>query len=138
MALLTRDSAAGLSAAEAEQFLYEEADLLDRGRLDDWLALYTEDARYWVPLEADQRDPFTTCSLVYDDRPLLEVRVRQTRHPRAHARVPPARTVHHVGNVRVVADDGHEATVVSTLILVEYRQERQRSWGARVEHRLRR
>jgi benzoate/toluate 1,2-dioxygenase beta subunit len=123
---------------EVEQFLYQEARLLDGGRLDEWLALFTEDATYWVPLEAGQRDPDGTSSLLYDDRRLLEVRVRQARHPRAHARVPAPRTVHQVGNVQVLADDGRELTVGSSLVMVEYRAERQRVWGATVEHRLRR
>jgi 3-phenylpropionate/cinnamic acid dioxygenase small subunit len=127
-----------LTGAEAEAFLYREAWLLDHGRLDEWLALFTEDATYWVPLEANQRDPLETGSILYDDRRLLEVRVRQTKHPRAHARVPAPRTVHQVGNVQVVADDGRELTVASTLVMVEYRRERQRVWGALVEHRLRR
>ena len=91
-----------------------------------------------MPLEADQADPLATSSHIYDDRRLLEIRVRQTRHPRAHARVPAPRTVHQVGNVRVLADDGRQLTVASTLVMVEYRRERQRVWGARVEHRLRR
>jgi benzoate/toluate 1,2-dioxygenase beta subunit len=123
---------------EVEEFLYREAELLDRGRLADWLALFTEDATYWVPLEAAQVDPLTTASIVFDDRRMLEVRVRQFTQPRAHARVPPPRTVHHVGNVRVLEDDGGELRVGSTLVMVEYRQERQRVWGALVEHRLRR
>lgn len=127
-----------LSPAEAEAFLYQEARLLDRGRLDGWLALFTDDATYWVPLEAGQRDPFTTCSLIYDDRRLLEIRVRQFQHPRAHARVPAPRTVHQVGNVEVLDDDGREARVASTLVVVESRRERQRAWAALVEHRLRR
>jgi 3-phenylpropionate/cinnamic acid dioxygenase small subunit len=121
-----------------EEFLYEEAALLDQGRLDEWLALFTDDATYWVPLEANQADPFTTCSHIYDDRRLLELRVRQTRHPRAHGRVPAPRTVHQVSNVRVVADDGHAMTVTSALVMFEYRLERQRLWAALVEHRLRR
>jgi len=124
--------------SEIEQFLYEEAWLLDHGRLDEWLALYTDDATYWIPLEANQADPLTTSSIVYDDRRLLEVRVRQFQHPRAHARVPAPRTVHQVGNVRVIETDGHDVRVGSTLVLVEYRRERQRLWGAIVEHRLRR
>src|SRR5262249_54023769 len=73
-----------------------------------------------------------------DDRRMLEMRARQFTHPRAHARVPPPRTVHQVANVRVVEDDGREARVASTLVLVEFRRERQRVWGALVEHRLRR
>lgn len=124
--------------SEVEQFLYREAWLLDQGRLDEWLALFSDDATYWVPLEANQRDPLTTHSIIYDDRRLLEVRVRQTKHPRAHARMPATRTVHQVGNVRIMEDDSREIRVGSTLVAVEYRKERQRVWGALVEHRLRR
>ena len=124
--------------SEIEQFLYHEAWLLDQGQLDEWLALYTDDATYWIPLEAKQADPLTTSSIVYDDRRLLEVRVRQFRHPRAHARIPAPRTVHQVGNVRVIETGGRDVRVGSTLVLVEYRRERQRLWGAIVEHRLRR
>jgi 3-phenylpropionate/cinnamic acid dioxygenase small subunit len=124
--------------SEVEQLLYHEAWLLDRGRLDEWLALFTDDATYWIPLQADQADPLTTSSIVYDDRRLLEVRVRQFQHPRAHARLPAPRTVHQVGNVQVLEAEASELRVGSTLILVEYRRERQRVWGAVVEHRLRR
>jgi 3-phenylpropionate/cinnamic acid dioxygenase small subunit len=125
-------------SSEIEQFLYREAWLLDHGRLDEWLGLFTDDATYWIPLQANQIDPLTTSSIVYDDRRLLEVRVRQFQHPRAHARVPAPRTVHQVGNVRVVEAGAHDVRVGSTLVVVEYRRERQRVWGALVEHRLRR
>src|SRR5437899_5313277 len=124
--------------SEVEQFLYHEAWLLDHGRLDEWLGLFTGDATYWIPLQADQTDPRATSSIVYDDRRLLEVRIRQFQHPRAHARTPAPRTVHQVGNVQVVEAGAHHVRVGSTLVLVEYRRERQRVWGALVEHRLRR
>ena len=127
-----------IDARDIERFLYEEAALLDGGRLAEWLALFTDDATYWVPLEPGQSDPLTTASIVYDDRRLLEIRVRQFTHPRAHARIPAPRTVHQVGNVRVLEDDGRELRVGSTLVMVEFRAERQRTWGATVEHRLRR
>jgi 3-phenylpropionate/cinnamic acid dioxygenase small subunit len=123
---------------EIEQFLYREAWLLDHGRLDEWLGLFTGDATYWIPLQANQANPLTTSSIVYDDRRLLEVRVRQFQHPRAHARIPAPRTVHQVGNVRVVEAGAPDVRVGSTLVVVEYRRERQRVWGALVEHRLRR
>lgn len=124
--------------SEIEHFLYHEAGLLDQGRLDEWLGLFTDDATYWIPLQADQTDPLSTSSIVYDDRRLLEVRVRQFQHPRAHARVPMPRTVHQVGNMQIVDADARGVHVSSSLVLVEYRRERQRVWGARVEHRLRR
>lgn len=123
---------------EVEQFLYEEARRLDEQRHEDWLALYTADCTYWVPLERDQADALHTSSIIHDDRTLLEVRVRQYGHRSAHSRRPFARTVHQVANVALRAVTVDEIVVGSTLVLVEYRAERQRVWGATVEHRLRR
>jgi len=119
-----------------EEFLYHEARLLDTQRYEDWLALFTEDATYWVPLEPGQKDPFETSSIIHDDRTLLELRVKQLRHPRAHARLPLARTVHQVGNITVVNESGAEMVVASTLTVVEFRNERQRLYAGLVEHRL--
>jgi len=123
---------------KVEEFLYQEARLLDTQQLEVWLDLFTEDATYWLPLELGQKDAIDTSSIIHDDRTLLELRVKQARHPRAHARLPLARTVHQVGNVMVLSDEGGEVKVSSTLTLVEFRSERQRVWGALVEHRLRR
>lgn len=33
---------------EVEEFLYREARLLDERRFDEWLDLFTDDARYWM------------------------------------------------------------------------------------------
>jgi 3-phenylpropionate/cinnamic acid dioxygenase small subunit len=121
-----------------EDFLYHEARLLDTQRYEEWLQLFTEDATYWVPLEQGQKDPHETSSIIHDDRTLLALRVKQIRHPRAHARQPLARTVHQVGNVTVVNETAAELRVASTLTVVEFRNEKQRLYGALVEHRLRR
>jgi len=123
---------------KVEQFLYHEARLLDTQQYEAWLELFTDDATYWVPLERDQGDPLETSSIIHDDRTLLGLRVKQARHPEAHARLPLARTVHQVANVMVLGEDDGEVRVASTLTLVEFRTERQRVWGALVEHRLRR
>ena len=120
-----------------EQFLFHEARLLDPGKYEEWLALFTEDATYWVPLEQGQKDPYETSSIIHDDRTLLELRVKQIRHPRAHARQPLARTVHQIGNVSILSDTPQEVRVASTLTVVEFRNEKQRVYGALVEHRLR-
>ena len=119
-----------------EQFLYYEARLLDTQQLEAWLELFTDDATYWVPLEKDQREAFETSSIIHDDRTLLELRVKQARHPRAHARLPLARTVHQVSNV-MFEEQNNELKVHSTLQVVEFRSDKQRVYGALVEHRLR-
>lgn len=116
-----------------EEFLYHEAHLLDTQQYEEWLALFTDDATYWVPLEQGQKDPHETSSLIYDDRTLLELRVKQFRHPRAHARAPLPRTVHQIGNIVV-----RDLVVHSTLTVVEFRNDKQRLWAGLVEHQLRR
>ena len=121
-----------------EQFLYHEARLLDTQRYEEWLELFTDDATYWVPLEQGQKDPYETSSIIHDDRTLLELRVKQIRHPRAHARQPLARTVHQVTNVVQLGEGNGELRIGSALTVVEFRNEKQRIYGALVEHRLRR
>ena len=119
-----------------EQFLYHEARLLDLQHYEEWLELFTADATYWVPLEHGQKDPYETSSIIHDDRTLLELRVKQMRHPRAHARQPLARTVHQVSNVVELGRANGELRIGSTLTVVEFRHEKQRLYGALVEHRL--
>jgi ethylbenzene dioxygenase subunit beta len=121
---------------KVDQFLFHEARLLDTGQLEAWLDLFTHDATYWLPLEQNQKDPFETSSIIHDDKILLELRIKQARHPRAHARLPLARTVHQVGNI-IVEDAKDEIKVNSTLQVIEFRNEKQRLYGALVEHRLR-
>ena len=80
-------------------FLEHEARLLDEAKFDDWLALFTADAWYWVPSEPDQANPHDTVSLIYDDRRLLETRVRRLASPRMYSQEPRSRTSRMVGNV---------------------------------------
>ena len=74
-----------------EDFLVHEAALLDDGRFDAWLALFTDDACYWVPSEPNQTSPHETVSLIYDDRRLLETRVRRLASPRIYSQEPRSR-----------------------------------------------
>lgn len=54
---------------EVEQFLYKEAALLDEWRLDDWLTLFTDDARYVVPAtDLPDGDPQKDLVFIDDDR----------------------------------------------------------------------
>ena len=66
-----------LDVQRCERFLMHEARFLDDARFDDWLALFTADGWYWVPSEPEQGNPHDTVSLMYDDRRLLETRVRR-------------------------------------------------------------
>jgi p-cumate 2,3-dioxygenase beta subunit len=108
-----------LSRAEAEDLLFEEADLLDRWQLDQWLALFTDDASYLVPstdLPPDA-DPARALFYIADDHTRLKERVLRLQKKTAHAEWPRSRTRHLVSNVRVGAavdgSDGGKETPVS-------------------------
>ena len=45
-----RGIARALLKNEIEEFLYEEAELLDERRYVEWLELFTGDVRYWMPM----------------------------------------------------------------------------------------
>ena len=122
------------SLTEIHQLLFQEAKLLDEHKFEDWLNLYSSDCTYWVPLELNQKDPLNTSSIIYDDKTLLEIRIKQYAHARAHARNPLPRTVHAVSNIRVESLMDSRVKVFSNLIVGEYRKEIQRSWFASVEH----
>jgi benzoate/toluate 1,2-dioxygenase beta subunit len=132
--------AAGIDRARLEDFIVQEARLLDERRFRDWMALFAEDGTYWVPAVPDQKSPFDQASLFYDDRDLMKTRVDRLEHPRIHVQTPPSRTTHLVGNAIVEeADEAKgEYVVGSTVIMVEYRDETQRVFAGRQRHRLRR
>ncbi len=133
-------AAAGNSRAEFEQFIIHEAALLDARRFRDWMSLFADDGTYWVPAVPDQQSPFDQASLFYDDRDLMKTRIDRLEHPRIHVQTPPSRTAHLVGNVVVEETDSakNEYVVGSTVIMVEYRDDTQRVFAGRQQHRLRR
>src|SRR5260370_42592678 len=81
-----------LDLQPCEQFLLHQARLLDDGKFDDWLAVFTPAAWYWVPIGPDQADPVETVTLIYDDRRLLDARVRGLASPRSDSQEPRSRT----------------------------------------------
>jgi benzoate/toluate 1,2-dioxygenase beta subunit len=127
-----------LDTARCERFLMHEARLLDEGRFDAWLTLFTEDAWYWIPTEPDQQSPFDTVSLIYDDRRLLETRVRRLASPRIYSQEPRSRTSRIIGNVTLeeTAPDGKLCTVRSKFIVLENRRDTQRVFGGTAHHGL--
>ncbi|HEX9463111.1 MAG TPA: aromatic-ring-hydroxylating dioxygenase subunit beta [Alphaproteobacteria bacterium] len=124
-----------IDVREVELFLYREARLLDERRYEEWLGLYTSDATYWVPLEQGQTDPLETSSIMFDDRKLMEARVRQFAHPRRHAQTPASRTCHMIGHVEPLGpDEQGRLKVRSNLIMVEFRADRQFVYAGTCEH----
>jgi 3-phenylpropionate/cinnamic acid dioxygenase small subunit len=127
---------------DIEQFLFREAQLLDEARFEEWLKLFTDTAWYWVPVSPDQPDPFEMVSIIYDDRRLLETRVRRLLNANIHAEEPRTRTSRIVGNIIAEdepaddAADGADIVVSSRFQMAEFRRDRQRIFAGSLRHGL--
>jgi len=94
---------------EIEQYYYHEAELLDDHRYGEWLDLFSNDARYWMPTRANRllRDQDKEVSVegeiaLFDDsKKTLSWRVKQMESATHWAENPRSRTRHLIGNVRI-------------------------------------
>ncbi len=97
---------------EVEEFLYEEAELLDRWELEAWFARFAEDCEYAVPAtDLPDGDPARHTFLVHDDRFLLGQRVEQLLTRTAHAEWPHSRTRRLVSNVWAAEAAGGDGVI---------------------------
>jgi 3-phenylpropionate/cinnamic acid dioxygenase small subunit len=92
--------------ALAAELLYREAAYLDTQAWDQWLALFIEDAEYWVPAWKGEHQPTENpkreVSLIYySSRAGLEDRVWRARSGKSIASEVLPRTQHSVTNVLV-------------------------------------
>lgn len=110
-----------VTRAELEDFLFEEAALLDAWQHEDWLALFVEGARYLVPPAGadDDADPATTLFYVADDWHRLCERVKRLGKRTAHAEFPRSRCRRMISNVRIL--DGDDTRFRATSNFVTWR-----------------
>src|SRR5207244_2649653 len=103
-------------------FLVREAALLDEWRLDDWLALFTEDARYLVPAtDLPTADPKETLAIINDDMARLCGRVERLKSRHAHREFPWSRTRRFITNVRIKEIIGEEIVVNASFLVYRIR-----------------
>ena len=133
-------TAAGeIGRAEVEALFVEEAALLDSWRLDDWLALLTEDARYLVPPnDAPDGDPRDTLFTIADDIRRIHGRVKRLKSADAHAERPRSRTRRLITNIRIVERGGGELVAEANFVVYRFRRnERIGEYVGRYRYRLR-
>jgi p-cumate 2,3-dioxygenase beta subunit len=115
---------ATVTRAEIEDFLYEEAALLDAWQLDEWLELMTDDAKYRVPAnDTPEADPADTLFLIADDIHRLRARVVRLKDKNAHAEFPRSRTRRLISNVRIVARTPEALRVVANFVVYRFRRD---------------
>ncbi len=119
-----------------EDFLYHEADLLDDRRFEEWLELFADDARYWMPVrdnrltgpDAVARELSEPGGNYYfdDSKETLRIRVERLYTGSAWAETPPSRTRHLISNVRIRRERGDEVEVQSSFLVYRTRLEHDR------------
>jgi len=108
---------------QVEDFLYAEAALLDAWKLDEWLALLTDDAVYRVPSnDRPASDPKDTLFTIADDIHRIRARVTRLKDKNAHAEFPPSRTRRMIANVRILEQDARTIKVTANFIVHRFRR----------------
>jgi 3-phenylpropionate/cinnamic acid dioxygenase small subunit len=139
---------------EIEQFLYREARLLDERRFEEWLALLTDDIRYWMAARANRYprrsksiaildpDRYVEDDMTHDgelaildeDKHSLTGRVARLDTGMAWAEDPPSRSRHLITNIEVEPGDAaNEVKVYLNFMVYRSRAETEQDFyvGAR-------
>ncbi len=113
--------------SEVERFLIREARLIDERRFEEWVALFSEDATYWMPgrTNAYRRSDVDASineagdlAIFEDTTATLRTRIARLRTGLAWGEEPPSRTRHLITNIDVDDDtDGIEFVVRSNFLV---------------------
>src|SRR2546430_5901358 len=126
----------------ATEFVYREARLADEARYAEWLALWTDDAVYWVPATTDpEADPEKHLSHIYDNRARLETRVKLLQTGPRYSQEPPSHMRRLISNIEVAKAEEDELVAGPDFLLAELsiRARHETHWRVgRATHRLRR
>ena len=119
--------------------VYHEARCIDEQRWDEWLALYTDDAHYWMPLTHGQTDPLLLGSLMYEDKMLLGIRVERLKGRRTFSQEPISRCHHllQAPSVEMLDAGLGQARLRTAFHYVETRGDEQQLYAGWASHELR-
>lgn len=116
--------------AELTEFLEDEATLLDGDRLGEWLNLFTDDARYWMPVRVSVHramgDGFSRYMCYYNDtKSALGTRIHRLVGTKSGwVEDPPSRACRFVTGVKVFrTDTPDEFNTFSNLLLTRSRSD---------------
>jgi 3-phenylpropionate/cinnamic acid dioxygenase small subunit len=120
----------------AVELIWREATLLDAKDYLTWESMYTDDARYVVPIDPDTEDFESSLNMVYDDKRMRRLRVERMLQGYSPSAVAAARTVRVVSRFTVerVADDS--VTLKSAQILSAFKRNKFTTIGAELTHRI--
>jgi len=132
--------------SQIEQFLYREARMLDARQFRQWLELFTDDVRYWMPMRSNRYSVTSKAISILDGsryeeadlskdgdlaimdetKDSLERRIDRLDTGMAWAEDPPSRTRHFISNIEVEPGEREsEIKVYSNFIMYRSRAEKE-------------
>lgn len=125
------------NSEKIRDFIYHEADLLDQRRFDTWYDLFTDDAIYWMPLKRDQQEEDLHNTLFFEDKLLLQVRIRRLAHPKVFSQSPPSYCQHVLQRPKIERSSNANLVTTSTpFIYVESQGDDQIVLAGVTQHQL--
>ena len=115
---------------DIQQFVGREVQLLDSRRFEEWLKLFTDDIRYWMPVVSTTEDRAEAVAgpsgLAWfdEDHASLALRVQRLGSPQAHAEHPASRTRRFVMVTSFERIDVNEVLVAANFAIHRTRRER--------------
>ena len=122
--------------AEAVQFIWREAEILDRKDYRAWLDLWSPKGFYVVPIDPLATDFADTLNYVYDDETMRALRVQRLSSGYSPSVTDAARTVRTVSRFTMSSDSADTVDVRSAQVVVAYKRGVSALFAADVEHRI--
>jgi len=121
---------------QVEQFLYNQAQLLDAKQWQAFIDQFTADGVYWAAVDPHHTHWDGVPSIFTEDRDLMTVRMKRVLNPSAWSQQAEWGTSHVVSNVVIEKVLGDEVHVRSRFHMLEMRRDDLRHFAGTYRHQL--
>jgi 3-phenylpropionate/cinnamic acid dioxygenase small subunit len=125
-----------VSLDEASELAFLEADLLDHAHYEEWLALWTPQSRYIVPIDPAATEFEDALNYAYDDHDMRRKRTERLISGQSISASPVARTVRLLSRFRILEADDACCQLRCAQLLTENRRGRTRMYAANLSYRI--
>jgi len=122
--------------ARAIEFIWREAEMLDRRDYRAWLDLWDTSGFYVVPIDPQATDFAATLNYAYDDQHMRELRVQRMVSGYSASASDAARTVRTVSRFTLTSDAADVVEVKSAQVIVAYKRGASTIFAADLTHKI--
>ncbi|WP_227244116.1 aromatic-ring-hydroxylating dioxygenase subunit beta [Paraburkholderia caribensis] len=122
--------------ARAIEFIWREAEMLDRRDYRAWLDLWDASGFYVVPIDPQATDFAAALNYAYDDQHMRELRVQRMVSGYSASASDAARTVRTVSRFTLTSDAADVVEVKSAQVIVAYKRGASTIFAADLTHKI--